>query len=463
MGLTKISNLGGTWVNVGWIPKKLFHTWGLLKTQIHMAKDYGWDVELKDNSVKWEIIRRNVQNHIKSINFGYVSKLRENGVDYINAKAYINKDNKVMFHFNNNDYEVKSKYIIIATGGRPRYMQIKNSDFKVEEEWITSDDLFALDKNPGKTLVVGGGYIAIEWAGFLKEIGNEVIMINRSTFLRAFDNTIAGKIMDGMVGDNLKAFQHTTISDIEKIGEQDYIVDLLIGSEIKQAKVNTILFAIGRDPNTSMFSNSSIRINSRSMKIEGRKEEPERTSIDHIYALGDVVEGVPELMPVAQKSGKLLAHRLYHRNKEDLPEDQIIKKFSMDYSFIPTTVFSNVEYSYVGLNEEEANKKYGEENIEIYHIETTPLELTLYADNWSTAYMKIIWERNKDEKVLGIHYLGPNAGEVIGGFAVAMKLGLKKSDLNQTLGVHPTVSEDLFNLDITKRSGKDYIKTDCWS
>ena len=428
-----------------------------------MATDYGWDVELKDNTVKWEILKRNVQNHIKSINFGYVSKLREIGVDFINAKAYLNKENKVMFHHNNEDYEVKSKYIIIATGGRPRYMVSKNPEIKFEEECITSDDLFSLDKNPGKTLVVGGGYIAIEWAGFLKELGNEVIMINRSSFLRAFDKTIAGKIMEGMVGDNLKAFQNTTISNVEKVGENDYIVDLLVGSEIKKAKVNTILFAIGRDPNTSMLTNTGVRINNKTMKIEGCKEEPERTSIDHIYAIGDIVEGIPELMPVAQKSGRLLAHRLFHRRKEDLDEKEILNKYSMDYSFIPTTIFSNVEYSFVGMNEEEADKAFGEDNIEVYHIEVTPLELSLYSNNSSTAYMKIICERNKGEKVLGLHYLGPNAGEVIGGFALAMKLGLSKNDLDKTLGVHPTVSEDLFNLNITKRSGKDYIKTDCWS
>jgi thioredoxin reductase (NADPH) len=197
------------------------------------------------------------------------------------------------------------------------------------------------------------------------------------------------------------------------------------------------------------------------MKIEGRKEEPERTSVDNIYALGDILEGVPELMPIAQKSGRLLAHRIYHRTKGDMSEQDILKRYSMDYDHIPTTIFSTVEYSFVGLNEEEATKQYGKDNIEIYHREVTPLEVSIYHANATTAYMKVICERTEDEKVLGIHYLGPSAGEVINGFAVAMKLGLKKSDLDRTVGIHPTVSEDLLDLDITKRSGKDYIKTGC--
>mmetsp|Transcript_5574 Transcript_5574/g.5296 ORF Transcript_5574/g.5296 Transcript_5574/m.5296 type:complete len:287 (+) Transcript_5574:821-1681(+) len=286
-------------------------------------------------------------------------------------------------------------------------------------------------------------------------------MINRSSFLRVFDQTIAGKILENMVGGNLKAFGKTTITNITKEDEDQYLVDLLIDGEPKKAKVNSILLAIGRDPNTHVVENSGVKINPRSFKVEGRVEEPERTCVDQIYALGDILEGVPELMPVAQKSGTLLAHRIYHRNKGELTEKEILKKYSMDYSNIATTVFSNVEYSYVGLNEEEAIEKYGEDNIEIYHREVTPLEASIYSENSRTAYMKLIVERNETEKVIGIHYLGPSAGEVINGFGLAMKLGITKKDIDNTIGIHPTVGEDFFNLTVTKRSGKDYIKTDC--
>ena len=152
--------LGGTCVNVGCIPKKLFHNCGLIKEHIHMGQDYGWDVELKDQKVNWEKLRKNVQNYIRSLNFGYVSKMKEVEADYINAKAFISKDNSVTFKYENEDFEIKPKHIVIATGGRPRYLPNKtDTHFKFDEECITSDDLFSLEKNPGKTLVVGGGYI----------------------------------------------------------------------------------------------------------------------------------------------------------------------------------------------------------------------------------------------------------------------------------------------------------------
>lgn len=426
-----------------------------------MAPDYGWDISLKNEQVKWEVLRENVQNYIKATNFGYVSKMREVGADYIEAKASLGPSNQVEFNFDGKDYKLKAKNIVVATGGRPRYLPNTIEGFKFEKEAITSDDLFALDKSPGKTLVVGGGYIAIECAGFIKELGHEVIMINRSSFLRVFDQTVAGKIMENMTGGGLKAFGKASISHVTKEENGQYLVKLKIDGEEKMARVDSILFAIGRDPNTSIVQTKDVRINPNTMKIEGRKEEPERTSVDNIYAIGDLLEGVPELMPVAQKSGKLLAHRIHHRIKGDISEEEILDKYSMDYTYIPTTVFSNVEYSFVGLTEEEAVEKYGEDNIEVYQRETTPLENSIYSKNDKTAYMKLICERTSDEKVIGIHYLGPSAGEVIGGFALAMKLGLTKKQLDKTLGIHPTVSEDLFNMEITKRSGKDYVKTDC--
>lgn len=173
-------------------------------------------------------------------------------------------------------------------------------------------------------------------------------------------------------------------------------------------------------------------------------------------------------MPVAQKSGRLLAFRVSQRLKNQtskdpkdlLDEGDILKKYSTDYNHIPTTVFSPTEYSFVGLGEEEAMKIFGEDNIEVYHRETTPLQYSIYKSNTKVAYMKVVVEK-KSDKVVGIHYYGAAADEVIGGFAVAMKLGMKKSDLDATIGVHPSTSEDLFNLDVTKRSGKEFRKTEC--
>ena len=153
-----------------------------------------------------------------------------------------------------------------------------------------------------------------------------------------------------------------------------------------------------------------------------------------------------------------------------MAEDVILGRYTTDYDCIPTTVFSPTEYSFVGLSEAEATDKLGADNIEVYHREAIPLQLALYKENTKVAYMKVITTRSKegsealkgaDERVLGIHYYGPAADEMIGGLAVAMKLGMTKRDLDFTIGVHPSTSEDLYNLEITKRSGADFRKTDC--
>ena len=140
-------------------------------------------------------------------------------------------------------------------------------------------------------------------------------------------------------------------------------------------------------------------------------------------------------------------------------ETNLKKADFMDYELIPTTVFSKVEYSFVGDSEQDAIKKYGEDKIEVYHKELTPLERSIYENNKEISYLKIICLKDSQETVIGIHYLGPAAGEVIGGFALAMKLGLTRQHLKDSLGIHPTVSEEFFNLDITKRSGLESIVT----
>jgi len=151
---------------------------------------------------------------------------------------------------------------------------------------------------------------------------------------------------------------------------------------------------------------------------------------------------------------------MHDRLINEKSEKEILKK-STDYSFIPTTVFSPTEYSFVGLNEQEAIKEYGGDNVEVYHREVTPLQLSIVKDNLKSAYMKIICHITDSERIVGMHYFGPGADEVIAGYAVAMKLGLRKKHLDDSIGIHPSTSEEFFNMDITKKSGKDFAKTEC--
>ena len=356
--------LGGTCVNVGCIPKKLYHISTLVKENALMSEDYG--LPPVDANVKhsWPVLRENVQNYIKGINFGYKNKLKQIGVDFVDARAIFKDDQSVEFEYGKGlqkrKYELKSKNFVIATGLRPRpYEGVPEL-----KEWaITSDDLFSLKDNPGKTLIIGGGYIAIECAGFLRGIGNEVILANRSTFLRVFDQDMASKVESQLEEEGLQLMHHTKIKSVKKLEDKLFEVELESKKKDKEGKeqkvvtkvqVNNILMAIGRDPNPDSFGakNAGLELDKITRKILGRKEEPERTNIPHIYAVGDSLFGMPELMPVAQKSGKLLAHRVSLRMKNSVPEQEILSKYSTDYRLIPTTIFSPTEYSFVGLTEE---------------------------------------------------------------------------------------------------------------
>ena len=272
---------------------------------------------------------------------------------------------------------------------------------------------------------------------------------------------MAFRIVDDMEQNGVKALTQTVPVGVEKIGDKLYEVELKTKDKLHKIQVNTILVAIGRDaqPDKLGLKNAGIEI-ARSWKVQGRHDEKERTNIDHIYAVGDVLEDVPELMPVAQKSGKLLAHRIHDRIIGEKSEKEIMKN-STDYSFIPTTVFSPTEYSFVGLSEEEAIKAHGNDNVEVYHREVTPLQLSIVKDNLKSSYMKLIVLKSENEKVIGMHYFGPGADEVIAGYAVAMKLGLRKEHLDSSIGIHPSTSEEFYTMDITKRSGQDYAKTNC--
>lgn len=194
----------------------------------------------------WKTLRNNIQDHIKAINFGYRNKMSEFQIDYVNAFAQFQDDKSVKFKFgsDNKEYSLKAKNFVIAAGNRPRdYPGIES----LKKYAITSDDLFSLEEDPGKTLVIGGGYIALECAGFLNGLGKDVTMINRSTFLRVMDSDMAFRIVDDMENSGVKAMTNTVPVGVEKIGDKLYEVELKTNDKLHKIQVNTILVAIGRD------------------------------------------------------------------------------------------------------------------------------------------------------------------------------------------------------------------------
>ncbi|KAM8973761.1 thioredoxin reductase 1, cytoplasmic isoform 2-T2 [Pelodytes ibericus] len=442
--------LGGTCVNVGCIPKKLMHQAAILRQALKDAHKYGWQINT-DVQHNWDTMTESIQNYIGSLNWNYRVALMENNVQYDNGYGEFVEQHKIKS--TNSRGRVKyftAEKFLIATGERPRYLGIPGD----REYCITSDDLFSLPYCPGKTLIVGASYVALECAGFLAGLGLDVTVMVRSIILRGFDRQMANKIGEHMEEHGVKFITHFIPTKIEQI-EAGTPGKLLVtsqsneGTEITE-EYNTVLLAIGRDACTRKIGLEipGVKINEKTGKIPVNDEE--QTNVPYIYAIGDVLEDKLELTPVAIQAGRLLARRLYGGSRA-----------KCDYINVPTTVFTPLEYGACGLSEENAILKYGDENIEVYHSYFWPLEWTVPARDNNKCYAKVICNLKDNEKVVGFHVLAPNAGEITQGFAAAIKCGLTKDQLDCTIGIHPVCAEIFTTLTVTKRSGGNILQSGC--
>jgi len=444
--------LGGTCVNVGCIPKKLMHTAALHGEHLSDARAFGWDIPAGKAAPKhnWKKMVNGIQDHIASLNWGYESALMEKNVTYINAYGKFLDAHTV---------ECKNKWdevttltarrFLIAIGGRPKYPDIPGA----EEFCITSDDLFSLSAPPGKTLCVGASYVSLECAGFLAGLGLDTTVFVRSIFLRGFDQQMADMVGAYMKDHNVNIRQPCVPTAVEKLESGKLKVSFDHDGKAGEEEFDTVLLAVGRDPECSRIDidKAGVEVNKWG-KIETVYE---RTNVPHIYAVGDIIVDSPsrkqlELTPVAIQAGVLLAQRLY--GGSTVP---------MDYVNVPTTVFTPLEYGACGFTEEEATELFGEDAIEVYHNYYQPLEWTVPFRENNVCYVKVICSIKEDEKIIGFHVIGPNAGEITQGFAVAMKAGATKATLASTIGIHPTTAEEVVNLSITKRSGVELQAQGC--
>uniref|UniRef100_H0YBI6 thioredoxin-disulfide reductase (NADPH) n=1 Tax=Homo sapiens TaxID=9606 RepID=H0YBI6_HUMAN len=407
--------LGGTCVNVGCIPKKLMHQAALLGQALCDSRKFGWEYnqQVRHN---WETMTKAIQNHISSLNWGYRLSLREKAVAYVNSYGEFVEHHKIKAtNKKGQETYYTAAQFVIATGERPRYLGIQGD----KEYCITSDDLFSLPYCPGKTLVVGASYVALECAGFLAGFGLDVTVMVRSILLRGFDQEMAEKVGSYMEQHGVKflrKFIPVMVQQLEKgsPGKLKVLAKSTEGTETIEGVYNTVLLAIGRDSCTRKIGLEKIgvKINEKSGKIP--VNDVEQTNVPYVYAVGDILEDKPELTPVAIQSGKLLAQRLFGASLE-----------------------------------------------KIYHTLFWPLEWTVAGRENNTCYAKIICNKFDHDRVIGFHILGPNAGEVTQGFAAAMKCGLTKQLLDDTIGIHPTCGEVFTTLEITKSSGLDITQKGC--
>ncbi|KAE9033694.1 Thioredoxin reductase [Phytophthora rubi] len=438
--------LGGTCVNVGCIPKKLMHQSSLIGELMHHdSANFGWNINSADGSApvfSWKQLVSSVDGYIKSINFKYKVELRSKYVKYENfLGSFVDPHTLELWHPRKGTKKITTRDVVIAVGGRPKELACPGG-----EHAISSDDIFWMKKKePGKTLVVGASYVALECAGFLKGMGYDVKVMVRSILLRGFDQDMANRIGEYMeVQSGIEFIRKTVPQSITKLESGQLLVKWTTedGESCEEA-FDTVLNATGRDPDVAKLSldKAGVRLNEKTGRIWVQNEQ---TSTPNIYAIGDVIDA-PELTPVAIQAGRLLSRRLYNNST-----------VQMDYDKICTAVFTPIEYGCCGLSEEDSKERHGENNVEVYHKNFVPLEWALSEETRTGAescYLKVICDKTRDKFVVGFHYLGPNAGEVTQAMGLAMKLGFTYDQMVDTVGIHPTTAEAFTTLEITKSSG----------
>jgi thioredoxin reductase (NADPH) len=419
--------LGGTCVNVGCIPKKLFHYIGLLGEARDDLNEVGWKVD-PDIKHNWEVAHEKVTDHIKSINFGYRKKLNTEKIAYHNKLARLLDKHTVELTDAKGKVEtVTAKYILLATGGRPTDPGIPG-----KEHSISSDDIFWMAKPPGRTLCVGASYISLECAGFLHGMGFDVTVMVRSIFLRGFDQQLANKVGEGMANQGVKFIRKAVPISITLNNEGQKVVRYKQGEDEIEDVYDTVLFAIGRSADTKGLNLEAVGVETASNgKVKAKDND--QTTVENIFAIGDCCHGRIELTPTAIMAGRLLAARLFKGATRE-----------MSYKYVPTTVFTPIEYGCCGYSEEDARETFGNDNIVAYGSIYKPPEWSMNYNRQTKTYAKVVVNKADSNKVVGFHYFGPNAGEVTQGFAVAILKGITKEDLDLTVGIHPTMAEVLF-------------------
>ncbi len=407
--------LGGTCVNVGCVPKKMFSHAADINQSAPLAANYGIRIRPE---LDWITLRDNKTKEIERLNGIYERLLENAGVQLIQGHGRVVAQGEVEV----SGVRYQAKHILIATGGKPFRPAIPGA-----ERAAISDDLFYLDALPHKAVVVGGGYIACEFASILHGLGVDVTLsYRRELFLRGFDHSIREFVAEQMQSAGINLRFNTNVHAIH--------ADHVILDDDERLDADKVFFATGRHANLDDLFTADVQPELTSNGLI-KVDAAFATSQPGLYALGDVVGRMP-LTPVALEEGMWLAEKLFGEPPAK----------PMDYDNIPTSVFSHPNIATVGLSQEEALEKYGK--LRIYQSNFRPLRYTLGDLNHRTL-MKIIVDDASD-KVLGLHMAGDDAAEIMQGLAVAVKMGATKADLDATIGIHPTSAEEW----VTMRSGE---------
>jgi glutathione reductase (NADPH) len=407
--------LGGTCVNVGCIPKKLLVYASEFGEGFEDAAGFGWAPDRP--AFDWHKLIANKNHEIERLNGVYERLLIGAGVQIIRGRAEILDAHTVAI----NNKRITTQYILAATGSWPAVPPTPGAEFA-----ITSNEAFFLDKFPQRSAIVGGGYIALEFAGILHGLGAKVALIHRgSLFLRGFDDDVRAVLAEEMRKRGLQLYFDSIVERIERAADGLQLT-LTDGGHIE---ADLVMYATGRFPNSRGFGLERVGVE---LDIEGAVvvNEYSQSSVQNIYAIGDLTNR-RNLTPVAIAEGHAVADTLFGG-----------KPRSVDYDNVPSAVFSQPPIGTVGLTEAEARARY--DAIDIYKSEFRPLKHTLSGRD-ERALMKLVVDQ-KTDRVLGAHIVGPYAGEIIQGVAIALKCGATKAQFDATIGIHPTAAEELVTM-----------------
>ncbi|XP_076023512.1 thioredoxin reductase 1, cytoplasmic-like isoform X2 [Genypterus blacodes] len=447
-------DLGGSSINTD-CKRKLLQQAALLGKSMKDSHKYGWRFT-EDVSHDWSQLLEALQEQAKASSAELRRELKSCGAFYLNARGDIVAPHIVeVTDSSGRKRSVSAETLVIATGDAPQYVDTPGA----RENCLTSDDLLSLPRPPGRTLVVGASAEGLECAGFLSGLAFPVVVVvPQPGLLQGFDQKIAQKIENHMMLHGVDFLHNHSVTKVKQI--DDHSTDELTGEaaapqassqrlratlvsregETKQEDFDTILLAVGRKARTADMGLE--RVGVLCSQDTGRilVNERDQTSVEHIYASGSVQHGRPSSTGLSMHAGTLLARRLYGGGGD-----------ICDYTNVPTVVFTPVEYAACGLSEERANLTLGGDNIEVYHSSYWPVEWTLPRRNKNSCYVKVVCHIPDQERVVGLHVMGPNAGDVVQGFAVAMKCGLTKAQLDATVGIHPVSAQVLTSLTLTQR------------
>lgn len=416
VAVVEAAQLGGTCVNVGCIPKKLLSHAAHFSQLAEEARGFGW--QLEQPRFDWPALIANKDREIERLNGVYGRMLAGAGVAVIHGRAKLSGPHSVQV----NGQTLHARHILIATGGTPSLPDIPGI-----EHAITSNEAFHLPQRPRRVVVVGGGYIAVEFASIFNGLGAETTLLHRrQQLLRGFDADLGLHLGQEMaqLGVNFR-----WEDEIQAIDKQTDGLHLQLKSG-EQLVVDCVMYATGRVP---LIEGLGLEAAGVKVNDQGAIEVDQHfcSNVPSIHAVGDVVDRMA-LTPVALAEGSVVAHRLFGQGDKSAP----------DYELVPTAVFSHPQVGTVGLSEEAARVRFGA--VQVFQSSFRPLTNRMGAEP-ENVFLKLIVSK-ADQRVRGVHMVGEGAGELMQGFAVALQCGATKQQFDATIGIHPTVAEELVTM-----------------